>query len=71
MTMHHHPPCKHLVVDDYDPLDEVFWRRCLVCGLNYNRTLFCKRLERAIRDRYRLPKSPWAADEATDFEDDD
>lgn len=38
-------------------------RRCLLCGLSYDRDAHWRRLELAIRARYRLPRSPWSAAE--------
>lgn len=50
-------PCVHLVVEE-GPL-----RRCLLCGVEYDRAEFLRRLERRIRDRWRLPPSPWTSQE--------
>lgn len=47
----------HLVVEE-GPL-----RRCLLCGVEYDRAEFLRRLERRIRDRWRLPPSPWTSQE--------
>ena len=63
------PWCTHrLVVDDViendgemPPNDCV--RSCLTCGVSYDRGSALRRLERTIRDRYRLPPSPWTAEE--------
>lgn len=38
-------------------------RRCLLCGHYYDRAAWARKLERAIRERYRLPPSPWSAEE--------
>lgn len=38
-------------------------RRCLLCGHAYDRMAWARRLERDIRDRRRLPPSPWSAGE--------
>ena len=42
------------------------WRSCLDCGLVYDRTAYLRKLERAIRDRCRLPPSPWSSAERGD-----
>lgn len=38
-------------------------RRCLTCSRAYDRSALLARLESDIRDRYRLPPSPWSAAE--------
>lgn len=38
-------------------------RRCLTCGLAYDRNTMLARLREAIRERHRLPASPWSAAE--------
>lgn len=67
------PPCTHrLVVEDEDwehvgegsgPAYPLAWRVCLLCGVAYNRTAVLLRLEAAIRARWRMPPSPWSAEE--------
>lgn len=49
--------CAHLVYDDRGV------RSCVLCGSAYDRSEILRALERAIRDRYRLPVSPWSAAE--------
>jgi hypothetical protein len=59
-------PCAHLTTDDPwtspDGLVYVF-RSCLLCGLLYDRGAVLVRLREAIRERHRLPPSPWSAQE--------
>lgn len=38
-------------------------RTCLFCGLAYDRDAALARLQEAIRERYRLPSSPYTAEE--------
>lgn len=56
--------CTHaIVVEDAQAVPQlgrvVRVRRCLLCGLAYDPDEHWGRLQRAIRDRYRLPPSPW------------
>ena len=67
------PLCTHaLTVDDDDWTDYLrtarvaIRRTCLLCGMRYDRSAFLLKLERMIRDRYRLPKSPWTAAERSE-----
>lgn len=39
-------------------------RRCLLCGVADNRSAHLATLGHAIRERHRLPPSPWSAEEA-------
>lgn len=55
--------CTHAIVLDLLQGDGHRWRRCWLCGHAYDRTELLQRLERDIRDRYRLPPSPWSAGE--------
>lgn len=60
-------PCSHAItVEDRCLTTEDVWRSCVLCGALYNRTRVLRRLERAIRDRYALPRSPWSASERAD-----
>ena len=61
-------PCAHaLVVEEFRRVEDLglhhTWRRCLLCGLAYDRSRLLDRLSAAIRERYRLPPSPWTAAE--------
>lgn len=59
--------CSHpITFDELDLTSGDRWRSCLTCGVTYNRTKRNKRLERAMRDRYALPRSPWSAPERSD-----
>jgi hypothetical protein len=59
--------CAHLTVDEPNVPQACagdVTRRCLVCGVSYDRfDRVLLPLERAIRDRHRLPSSPWTAEE--------
>lgn len=61
--------CAHGVVtsDPVDPCDGNWQashrRECLTCGFSYDRGDVLVRLEAVIRERYRLPPSPWTAEE--------
>jgi hypothetical protein len=61
--------CRHFTVDvkeedelSLNPLDG-YWRRCLLCGVAYDRSAFLVKLERAIRDRNRLRPLDWYEDD--------
>jgi hypothetical protein len=60
-------PCNHLVVEeplwDGEESEWVTHRKCVLCGASYNRQALLARLERAIRDRWHMGISPWAASE--------
>lgn len=54
--------CTHAVKTEIVRGDGARWRRCLLCGEAYDLARW-KDLERAIRERYRLPPSPWSGAE--------
>lgn len=61
-----HPWCTHrLTVDDVfaEPGPGRIIRACLTCGGSYDRSRILDRLAELIRERHRLPPSPWTADE--------
>lgn len=66
--------CRHpLTVEDEEPdyaeQRTRVNRTCLGCGMTYERGAFLDRLEADIRERRRLPSSPWsAAERASDTE---
>jgi ribosomal protein L37E len=49
--------CGHLTVDEGRE------RFCLLCGYRYDRREVLDLLREAIRERHRLPPSPWSAEE--------
>lgn len=53
--------CRHPLVVDTKDQDGGFMRECVECGLRYDRSAVLAALERAIRERHRLPPSPWTA----------
>ena len=61
--------CNHLTVDEagHAPLVHPgvvqITRRCLLCGFSYDRSEVLLRLRLGIRERHRLPSSPWSAAE--------
>ena len=60
--------CLHPIVFDeqlfYVHRDSAWSRECALCGLAYARSdRILTPLREAIRDRYRLPRSPWTATE--------
>ncbi len=58
---------RHFIVNEADHRRPPTWTRwCLFCGNGYNRTAFLEKLQRDIRDRSRLPKSPWSAQERSE-----
>ena len=54
--------CPHTIKVELLQGDGSRWRRCLLCGHAYDLAHW-QRLELAIRERYRLPPSPWSAEE--------
>lgn len=46
-----------------DPVPSQITRRCLLCGVSYDRSAELLRLRMAMRERYRLPPSPWTGAE--------
>ena len=53
-----------MVVEEPHPdFHEGTWRRCLLCGLAYDRSRILHRLRAGITERHRLPSSPWTAAE--------
>lgn len=61
--------CTHALVLEHAQGDGSRWRRCWLCGHAYDRTKVLADLEHAIRERYRLPPSPWSgAERAQDSE---
>ena len=66
--------CSHALtveegVWDTAEFEWVTHRRCLLCGVSYDRQSFLAKLERAIRDRWRLGRSPWTSAELADEAD--
>lgn len=62
--------CRHpLTVDEAHPLAGSgpqyagTWRTCLGCGHSYDRGAHVEHLRRTIRERHRLPSTPWTASE--------
>ena len=54
--------CSHaFVVDEPDWCEHdcawIIWRRCLLCGMNYDRSGFLASLREAILDRHRIKRS--------------
>ena len=58
-----HPPA--LVVDEERSggCSRYTARVCVACGLAYDRSEVLVRLRATIRERHRLPPSPWTAEE--------
>jgi hypothetical protein len=58
--------CAHLTVED--DVGGCRWRWCVVCGVGYDRGAVLARLQETIRERHRLPPSPWtSAERAADL----
>lgn len=60
--------CRHPLTYDEDEPDFVeqrthVYRTCMGCGLSVDRAPWQERIEADIRDRHRLPSSPWTAEE--------
>jgi len=60
-------PCTHSLTIDFQEWSSeegwVYHRSCVLCGVTYDRQAFLRKLERRIRDRWSLGKSPWKASE--------
>jgi hypothetical protein len=60
--------CRHTILVELLQVDGSRWRRCLLCGHAYDLAHW-HRLEQVIRERYRLPPSPWSAEERSQDSD--